>query len=77
MTPEELCELAESVEENYLTDIPEDDWPLLAETALYCMENPVKYLHIPETIQKTDVGGWESIAYGESDAKAAAAFAGE
>lgn len=78
LTADDLVTIAQNTDNRYLTDIPEEKWKSLAELALYCADNPVEYLHVPETIEKTDINGWESIAFDEKkDVESVVAFIGE
>jgi hypothetical protein len=65
--------------QRYITDISQDEWTLLAETLLYCADNPLEFLHVPEEIEVTRLdNGWESIAFDEEkDVRAVVAFIGE
>lgn len=81
LTALDLVAIAGSAAENtrYITDITEDEWPLLAETLLYCAENPLEFLHVPEVIEETELdNGWKSIAFDEeNDVRSVVAFIGE
>lgn len=75
---EDLAGIARGAQSRFFTDIPEEEWLPLAQTALTCLDNPVQYLHIPTDIQLTDISGLTSIAYDpDTDPAAVQAFIGE
>ncbi len=68
-------EIANMVEENFLTDIKEKDWNKLAKMALACAQNDQEYLHVPKVINVEEEGYFRSLIYDEvKDVEAVSAF---
>ncbi len=70
----DLVTIAENVEERYTSNIPEDEWQQIADSALYCVSNDPQFLHVPQTIE---VSGWDIVYDPETDVSAVQQFIGE
>ncbi|MDD5018126.1 MAG: LCP family protein [Eubacteriales bacterium] len=76
-TSDDLMTIAANVEENYTTDIPDEEWQAIADSAIYCIENDPQFLHVPEVIKISETSQWDILFDPESDAAAVQEFAGE
>ncbi len=76
---EDLLTIATNVQDNYATNIPDDKWQAIADTALYCLQNDPVFHHVPQTITQVELdNGWKAIGYDhESDVAAVQTFVSE
>jgi len=75
---DDMVTIAGNVSGNYKTDIPEEKWMVIADTALYCIQNEAQFLHIPQQIDTLNHDGNPPIVYDEDiDITAVQSFIGE
>ena len=72
-----LISIAQDVQDNYATDIEEEQWQAVADTALYCLENEPLFLHVPDTVEAVDADGYQSLVFTEADVAAVQEFVGD
>lgn len=73
---DDLVSVALDMQDNYATNIAEEEWQAIATTALYCLENEPQFLHVPETIETSGQDEW-AILFTETDVAAVQEFVGD
>ena len=76
MTSDDLVSIALDVQDNYATDIEEEAWQGIADTAMYCLENDPQFLHVPETVE-ADEQDERAMVFTEADVAAVQEFVGD
>ena len=77
LTSDDLMAIAANVQENYATNIPDEEWQTIADSAMYCLENDPQFLHVPQVIKISETNEWDISFDPESDVAAVYDFAGE
>ena len=79
LNSDDMVQIADNISSNYTTNIPESEWVSIADTALYCLENDVQFLHVPQVIQTMELSnGWLALEFDkDTDVSAVQAFVKE
>lgn len=64
-TADDIIALAGTVAGTYSTSIPEEDWPVIAQTVLYCLEQDPQFMFVPKEIVAAE-GSRRDLMYDEA-----------
>ena len=75
LSREEIIVIATNIKNNYATNIPQSEWQVIADTALYCLSNDPQFLHVPQIIDTANQDGNPPMVFDrESDVSAVQEF---